>query len=307
MKEGMRYYKNENNIYRISVEVDDEPESPREWDRTGKMMCWHKGYRLGDENPYKDPDECLDELIREEYSDSQIIRYVKKHETSNNIEIKYDRSKRRYDLIADYTLYSYKGAVRKRGIVDYQPKIEWLTDGILDEMSGKDKVTMLEKQGYFFLPLAIYEHSGITMYIGGKYDHYDGQWDCSDVGFIYVKKQEIFDNFICYLDKKEKAHKINKNNWKIAAEHICRSEVEEYDMFLKGEVYSYFVDKLDTDYIDIEDIRTGNTDQYNENDCWDPVENCCGFYSKKWGEELVKEIADESGYLPNYESLKEVI
>lgn len=34
--------------YRIRVQCDDSPESPREWDNLGTMVCWHGRYNLGD-------------------------------------------------------------------------------------------------------------------------------------------------------------------------------------------------------------------------------------------------------------------
>lgn len=32
----------------INVFVDESPESPREWDNLGTMVCWHNDYKLGD-------------------------------------------------------------------------------------------------------------------------------------------------------------------------------------------------------------------------------------------------------------------
>ena len=34
--------------YRLSIYTDDNPESPREWDNLGTMVCFHKRYDLGD-------------------------------------------------------------------------------------------------------------------------------------------------------------------------------------------------------------------------------------------------------------------
>ena len=34
--------------YTIEVEQDLDPESPREWDCMGTMVCFHKRYDLGD-------------------------------------------------------------------------------------------------------------------------------------------------------------------------------------------------------------------------------------------------------------------
>lgn len=39
--------------YKIFAEVDEFPQSPREWDNLGTMACWHRDYLLGDEEPQK--------------------------------------------------------------------------------------------------------------------------------------------------------------------------------------------------------------------------------------------------------------
>jgi hypothetical protein len=36
--------------YTVKVLLDENPESPREWDNFGVMICWHNRYNLGDDN-----------------------------------------------------------------------------------------------------------------------------------------------------------------------------------------------------------------------------------------------------------------
>jgi len=57
--------KAENNKYILTVEQDEDPESPREWDNLGIMICWHRNYELGDKHSYKDTDEMYGELYRQ--------------------------------------------------------------------------------------------------------------------------------------------------------------------------------------------------------------------------------------------------
>ena len=42
---------------------EESPESPREWDNVGTMICWHRNYTLGDEQPDMTPDEFKDKLV----------------------------------------------------------------------------------------------------------------------------------------------------------------------------------------------------------------------------------------------------
>jgi hypothetical protein len=37
-------------------------DGPREWDNLGTMVCWHRRYKLGDEQPGQDPEEYLEDL-----------------------------------------------------------------------------------------------------------------------------------------------------------------------------------------------------------------------------------------------------
>ena len=41
----------------LRIVQDDSPESPREWDNLGTMICFHRDYNLGDKHDFKTPDE----------------------------------------------------------------------------------------------------------------------------------------------------------------------------------------------------------------------------------------------------------
>lgn len=45
------------NGYKIELCPDYDAESPREWDNAGQMLCWHRRYVLGDNNPYSGPED----------------------------------------------------------------------------------------------------------------------------------------------------------------------------------------------------------------------------------------------------------
>lgn len=52
----------EGNKYRLTIELDDLAESPREWDNVATMACWHRQYDLGDKHDYEDIQELLEYL-----------------------------------------------------------------------------------------------------------------------------------------------------------------------------------------------------------------------------------------------------
>lgn len=44
--------------YKVVVSVDENAESPREWDNLGTMVCFHRRYDLGDNHEYDHNDYC---------------------------------------------------------------------------------------------------------------------------------------------------------------------------------------------------------------------------------------------------------
>ena len=69
-----------------------------------------------------------------------------------------------------------------------------------------------------------------------------------------------------------------------------QGEVEEYDMYLTGEVYGVI------------------TEEYNSKDeDWEEKDSCWGFFNDKWGDELIKEVALDFGVSETlYEKMDEV-
>lgn len=54
----------EKNGYTITLHQDDNPESPREWDNLGKMICFHNRYDLGDKHDLQAKDYTNGSEIR---------------------------------------------------------------------------------------------------------------------------------------------------------------------------------------------------------------------------------------------------
>lgn len=82
-------------VNQLTVEIhqDSDPMNPREWDNVGKMVCWHRNYLLGDEQPSCSPSEylfglmCDREFGRHRYflpdeevvGEENIRKYIDKH------------------------------------------------------------------------------------------------------------------------------------------------------------------------------------------------------------------------------------
>lgn len=142
----------------VRIEYHTEPENPREdFDHMGKMVCWHRNYRLGDKNEFSSPEEF------EEYAKAEKLPLV--------------------------------------------------------------------------LPLYLYDHSGLSMSVGG----FSCPWDSGQVGWIYVTRKAILENFMAKkLTKKvlEQAHK------------VLLAEVEEFDQYLTGQVYGFIVEDKDGNHLE---------------------------------------------------------
>lgn len=46
--------------YDIEIKQDEFPESPREWDNLGTMICFHRRYNLGDKHNFNHPDDFME-------------------------------------------------------------------------------------------------------------------------------------------------------------------------------------------------------------------------------------------------------
>jgi hypothetical protein len=170
------HYIEYSNGYKIVVETDNDPMSPREWDNVGTMVCHHRRYDLGDRdiNPenFHNFEEILEMIVEEEGSE------------------------------------------------------------------------------IYWLPLYLYDHSGITMSTSSTWFAAmdSGGWDWGTVGFIYVSEKKILESWMADEMTDELKDK---------ALECLKSEVEIYDNYIRGEVYRYAVEDADGNYLD----------------------SCCGYFS----------------------------
>lgn len=118
---------------------------------------------------------------------------------------------------------------------------------------------MLDKCPIIWLPLYLYDHSGITMNTTG----FSCPWDSGQVGIIYVSLERAKTEWPKKMDETDE-------QWDHRIREYLKGEVEEYDNYLRGEVYGYRV------YKPVED-EDGFMDEDDE-DCWEEVESCWGFF-----------------------------
>ena len=83
-------------------------------------------------------------------------------------------------------------------------------------------------------PLYLYDHGGITI----RTSPFGCSWDSGQVGFVYVRKQDVRDNFFI----KRCGQRITER-----VDVLLDGEVEVYDKYLIGEVYGYEILKVVVD------------------------------------------------------------
>lgn len=100
-----------------------------------------------------------------------------------------------------------------------------------DEM--KEDIIKTEKVGVI-LPLYLYDHSGITMNTTG----FSCPWDSGQVGWIYITKEKIHQEYGWKRITEKRAEKIRE---------YLRNEVKGYDQYLTGDIYGYRITDIETE------------------------------------------------------------
>jgi len=99
-------------------------------------------------------------------------------------------------------------------------------DDVLTWCDEKKDLETLEKMGYIVLPLSYYDHSGVSIYVGGKCD----AWDSGRLGWYIVSKDKI---------RKEYGVKRISSKLRKKVESIMVNEVETFNHYINGEVYGF--------------------------------------------------------------------
>lgn len=87
--------------------------------------------------------------------------------------------------------------------------------------------------------IGLLDHSGLHMYVGGGANRFDpGGWDSGTVGFAYVTRASYAEAM---------------GDGEIDLDHayrIIKEEIEEYDQYLRGDVYGFVIETPDGEHVD---------------------------------------------------------
>lgn len=255
----------------INVYYDETPDDPRNWGNVATFVCEHRHYNLGDEH---DIEGRIESLFDKYVPSKTIIDYFVKTRDAHLIPGEEDDYSDQY--------YEYEVTICKEKHTRYiDADTSYSEDSIAEEMADEldicEKMQLLEDTGEIVtLPISMYEHSGITLWLGSKWSHFDAQWDCSSIGFAYIEKSTA--------EKEMPQRKLadgQENDWKKWAYDMMEGEMKTYDQYLRGEVYGYMIEDEDGEEAS-DDLLCG---------CW-------GFYGDEGKEEMLEDAkANIDAYL----------
>ena len=105
-----------------------------------------------------------------------------------------------------------------------------------DKMTTEQIQEHLTAQGYMFMLLFLYDHSGITMNTTG----FSCRWDSGQVGYIYVSPDMI---------TKEYGNNYKKDVLE-RVRAVLKGEVYTFDQYIRGNVYGFMITDQDGQDID---------------------------------------------------------
>jgi hypothetical protein len=206
----------------VNIFPDSDPESPREWDNLGTMVCSHSNYNLGDK-PY------------DEFSDTEsfLLSLLSIKEAERLEKLESHLQAKAFDATRG-TAYGSEVYRARYGEArdNYRAALQ----------TAAERVAII-------LPLFLYDHSGITISTYSFADPWDsGQvgfirvandtdpWDSDQVGFIYVSLATV---------RKEYNARAVTAAVRAKAVACMQHEAETYADFLEGNAYGYTVEDAD--------------------------------------------------------------
>lgn len=221
---------------KINIYYDQDAESPRSWDNVATFVCEYRGYTLGDK---QDVDSEIERLFDEHVSSKAIIDYFIK---SRHAEFVDGEDGDDCDHYYKYQAKWYDGKLHDEYIQadSTDDDEDAIAEEMAEEFDNGEKLLLIEESGdVAILPISLYDHSGITMWLGSTIGHVDSQWDCSGVGFSYIEKFTAESEGM--LDPGEKFD----HDWKKWAYDCMEAEMYVYDKYLRGDVYGYMIEDED--------------------------------------------------------------
>ena len=240
-------------LFLLHIQRDDNAKSPRENDNLAVMACWHRDYALGDKLDDKGAEAFWQRMVRELVPSTVVINSARNGQIHGIRTAPHPADDQLCDIYlsvpwetggdraAEYLAYA---GVNVRDLYDY----------VVDELTPVQCQTLLHPYAVW-LPIWLYDHSGLTISCGERVYPYNDQWDSSCLGWIFVSKETML-----------REAGATEDTWREHGFAILRGEVEEYDQYLRGDVYGYT-------------LYVSDSSEDDESPDWEETgDSCCGFY-----------------------------
>ena len=250
-----KYYNNNGTLCRVSVEQDGSSFNPRQDD--GNIGHLNLWWNRYDLGDNNGKGDIYT-MLQELVSKNVPKETIKKMALDGRFEVHYEAAEGGY-----YTALTATGCTYDVSEAD-------LVNDVISDLGDFDALSLLSKMGRIvILPCYIYEHSGIAVTCCDSINDdpgypFNDRFDSGAAGFIYVTADEYIRT---------------GNPWdKETAKKALKEEVQIYNMYLNSQVYVV------------------NTEVYDHTvGEWAFDDSVGGYYSKKYGDELIAEVASEYG------------
>lgn len=228
--------------FNINWYYDSDPQNPRtDWDNLGHMICWHRRYNLGDKHNYSDVESFMSTLISKHVSHERLREYLLSKKGRVWLE---------YIEHSPEDIESYGCAARVAlGIGENFDGDYWgcepdekdrmidmaVDQSPLEDLTPDDVAELLEDE-LVMLPVSIYDHSGVSIWLGSP----TCMWDSGQVGFMYLTKNDAL----------RELGNCTEENWKERAMECMEVEMEVYNCYISGDVYGFVIEDEDENEID---------------------------------------------------------
>lgn len=292
-------WEHDGKLHCLRIQRDECSEGPREWDNITIMACWHRRYKLGDKIDDKEPDDFWQRLVRENVPEGEVFAAAEAGKLKGIRIAKNSENPELVDVYETYHINSVLGKSDHTECLEYEGIDKETAAYYLEGDLGIGHCMTLMEPYAEWLPLWLYDHSGITMSCGSRTGQYADRWDSGCVGWIVLLKKTIMEEVGTeyVLDengdriKVEHKHEngqstwsfltrpLTEETWRKRAVEIMESDVEVYDQYLTGSVYGFVLYEADP----VED---------DDSPDWNEVDSTWGYY----GENIIENgICDEVG------------
>ena len=129
------------------------------------------------------------------------------------------------------------------------------------ESWGELEAQLIADGAKVILPMYMYDHSGLSV----RTTPFQCPWDSGQIGFIYLDQKSITENW---------GWKTLIRDRRNTLEDALRSEVETFNQYLSGDVWGFIFEKSTVAIL----ADTIDNDEPDEEELWEEVDSCWGFY-----------------------------